>query len=94
VLEDWTVATFQPLLGDAFAVDAEPALELRLAEATAHDRPGAARAPFSLVFTGPPEPVLPQGIRRLEHPSLGAFELFLVPIGRDEGGVRYEAVFA
>jgi hypothetical protein len=93
VLEDWTVATFTPLLGDGFTLEAEPALELRLTEATAHDRPGAPRAPFTLVFTGPAEPVLTQGIRRLEHGSLGAFELFLVPIGRDEGGVRYEAVF-
>jgi hypothetical protein len=32
---------------------------------------------------------LPQRIFRLEHAELGAFELFLVPIGPGE----YEAVF-
>ena len=39
-------------------------------------------------------PVLEQMIRRLEHDELGAFELFLVPIGPDDTGMRYEAVFA
>jgi hypothetical protein len=95
VLESFTVATFQPLVGDAFALEVEPGatVEARLTEATGRERPGAPRPPFSLIFTGPAEPLLPQGSRRLEHPSLGAFELFLVPIGRDERGVHYEAAF-
>jgi hypothetical protein len=54
---------------------------------------GALRAPFSLVFRGPLEPLLPQGIHRLEHDALGELDLFLVPIGPDEAGTRYEAVF-
>jgi len=95
VLESWTVDTFTPLVGEAFALEVEPGstVEARLAEATGRELPGAPRAPFSLVFVGPAEPLLPQGSRRLEHPSLGAFELFLVPIGRDERGVHYEAAF-
>jgi Domain of unknown function (DUF6916) len=95
VLESWTVETFAPLVGEAFALEVAPgsAVEARLAEATGRDLPGAPRPPFSLVFTAPVDPMLPQGSRRLEHPSLGAFELFLVPIGRDERGVHYEAVF-
>ena len=51
------------------------------------------REPFSVVFRAPATPVLAQMIRRLEHPELGAFELFLVPIGPDDVGMRYEAVF-
>lgn len=93
MLESWTVDTFTPLVGDAFALEVEPGstVEARLAEATGRELPDAPRSPFSLVFTA--EPLLPQGTRRLEHPALGAFELFLVPVGRDERGVHYEAVF-
>jgi len=29
----------------------------------------------------------------MEHPGIGTFELFLVPIGPDEKGLRYEAIF-
>jgi hypothetical protein len=88
--------------------DADPPapLDLRLIEATdlspggaprdasgEAGTPGARRAPFSVVFRGPPAPVLPQRIYRLEHGRIGAFELFLVPIGPDGSGMRYEAVF-
>ena len=48
---------------------------------------------FSLIFRGPMTPVLPQGIRELEHATLGTMRLFLVPVGPDESGMRYEAVF-
>jgi len=44
---------------------------------------------------------MPQGMYRLEHEGLGAFDLFVVPIGPDEPSVagqrptatRYEIVF-
>jgi hypothetical protein len=36
---------------------------------------------------------LPQRIYRIEHATLGAFDLFLVPIGPDAQGLRYQAVF-
>lgn len=49
---------------------------------------------FSLVFRTAPEVVLPQRVYRLEHDSLGALDLFLVPIGPDGEGMCYEAVFA
>lgn len=51
------------------------------------------RQPFSLLFRGPPEPLLPQGLYRMNHRQLGDLELFLVPIGPDRQGMRYEAVF-
>jgi hypothetical protein len=35
----------------------------------------------------------PQGIYRLELPERGHAELFVVPIGPDGDGMRYEAVF-
>jgi hypothetical protein len=48
---------------------------------------------FSLLFRGPLEPVFPQCIYRLSHATLGGIELFLVPLGPDGQGMRYEAVF-
>ena len=48
---------------------------------------------FSIVFKGPGEFVLRQNTYRLEHDVMGAFEILLVPIGKDEQGVDYEAVF-
>lgn len=51
------------------------------------------RAPFSLLFAvdGEAEPV--QALFELEHEALGRLQVFLVPIGRDERGLLFEAVF-
>ena len=48
---------------------------------------------FSLVFRTSNDFFLGQGQRPLEHDVVGQIELFLVPIGRDEAGTYYEAVF-
>ena len=48
---------------------------------------------FSILFRGPLDPIFGQGLYRLEHDRLGAFDLFIVPIGREPDGMRYEAVF-
>lgn len=48
---------------------------------------------FSVFFTGPGDPFLPQKVYRVEHKRMGEFELFLVPIAGDEKSYRYEAVF-
>ena len=48
---------------------------------------------FSVVFRAQSNEVLAQKTHRLDHDRLGDFEIFLVPIGRDEQGVSYEAVF-
>jgi hypothetical protein len=81
------------------ADDGEPT-EIELVEATEGAElggpgpEGQQRRQFSLVFrTGPGAP-WSQGIRRLTHETLGELELFLVPIGSDATGVRYEAAFA
>jgi hypothetical protein len=102
VLESFTAATFAPFVQTPFGVrvDEEHELTLELVEARAADeeraRAAAAtgvRTPFSLVFSGPLEPLLPQRIYRLEHERLGTFDLFLVPIGPEDGAMRYQAVF-
>ena len=48
---------------------------------------------FSLFFRGPQDPILSQGVFQLEHDTMGTFPLFLVPIGPDQEGMRYEAAF-
>jgi hypothetical protein len=54
----------------------------------------AVRAPFSLTFRSRGERrYAQQRIYTVRHPELGAMEIFLVPIGPDEAGMRYEAVF-
>ena len=48
---------------------------------------------FSLIFRGPLAMPLRQRTYRLKHHALGQLEMFLVPIGKDEGAHYYEAVF-
>ena len=101
MLEPLDLTIFARHVGDVFriAVDETTTIEARLIEATpssaalASPPPNGRRAPFSLVFRGPGSPPLPQRIYRLEHPELGALDVFLVPIGQDAGGMCYEAVF-
>lgn len=74
--------------------DGGDALPLRLVEIHSHGSPPPhGRQPFSLVFRGPRQPVLPQQIYALTNETLGRLEIFLVPIGPDETGLRYEAIF-
>lgn len=87
-----TQATFAPLMGEPFFVAGlEPPLVLDAVRE--HAGQGGERTPFSLEFVGPAEPLLAQQTLRLEHAELGVLELFVVPIARDSGGARYEAVF-
>ena len=48
---------------------------------------------FSLRFRGDRAQIFPQRIYAMKHEAIGEFELFLVPVGRDESGTFYEAVF-
>ena len=48
---------------------------------------------FSIYFKGPTEPHLPQQSYTLQHDLMGEFEIFIVPLSRNDQGSRYEAVF-
>ena len=97
MLEKLTYEDFSGRIGEEFRLDGPSGpLALVLAEATSlasRDGAGPRRSPFSLVFRGPFQPALPQRIWSLGHAALGRLEVFLVPIGPDGGGMRYEAVF-
>jgi hypothetical protein len=90
-----TLAHFLPLLQQPFHLRLEDlALELDLVVADALEpHAGLRGTPFALVFRGPMQPILPQRLYPLHHHALGAVDIFLVPIGPDDVGQRYEAVF-
>lgn len=48
---------------------------------------------FSAVFSGPLDSFLPQQTYFMTHPEMGEFPIFLVAIGREADGFRYEAVY-
>lgn len=89
---------FAGRVGDNFAIDEHGlvGLPLTLKEAeplrAAWTRPGQ-RPPFSLVFVGQHQQVLEQRLYKFDLAGIGKVDIFLVPIGRDESGVSYQAVF-
>jgi hypothetical protein len=48
---------------------------------------------FAITFCGSSSQPLAQGIYQFEHDRIGPFDLFIVPIGMDQGSYLYEAVF-
>jgi hypothetical protein len=90
---------FDPFVGDEFALELGDGMTLAL-ELVSSDSLSSAtvetatRAPFSLTFRSPGElRHAPQRIYTVRHAGLGALAIFLVPIGPDDVGMRYEAVF-
>ena len=77
-------------------IDTQTQVDLKLVEVKGYakkleEHSGMER--FSAIFKGPVEPYLPQTTYTLQHDQMGEFEIFLVPLSRDEDGFRYEAVF-
>jgi hypothetical protein len=92
-----TLEDFAALQGERFAVlEADVAglwadlIEVQPLGGT----PFNGRQPFSLLFAGPAVPVLPQRTYRLAHARLPELDIFLVPIGADTSGARYQAIFS
>ena len=97
MLQDLTATSFEAHTGTPFRIHfgGENPLEVVLYEVARHEQHprGPRQQPFSAYFRGPHRPILPQKIYTVEHDRLGTFEIFLVPIGPDGQGMRYEAVF-
>ena len=97
-LEELQSTDFVPYLNQVFKIRLErmEPIELELVlvtEGRTAFRPGA-RQPFALHFLGPESSnYLLQHIYRLEHPEMGALDIFLVPRGLQAGRMRYEAIF-
>ena len=99
MLEKLTIDSFTPHVGSSFHLEAEglQSMELTLESVDPvgqEPKPDEQRQrPFSLLFLGPLEPTLPQQMVPLRHAVMGGLDLFLVPLGPNEKGMIYEAVF-
>ncbi len=101
MLEQLELSRFEGLVGQSFELvleDAPQALELveagPVGELSARQAAELGkRLPFSLVFRGPAELFLEQGIRTLRHPGIGELTIFLVQLDQAPEGSRFEAVF-
>ena len=101
MLEKLTRDDFLPYVGTIFSVTtANGAVDLTLAEARDLGprperlvRAGTRLSAFSLRFRGPGQFYLSQQMWKLAHPQLGELAIFLVPIGRENDGFVYEAIF-
>src|SRR5260370_30663007 len=74
-----------------FKVETPAALELELEEI--QDRSNARLEQFSVIFTGPMSPWLPQRTYTLLHPEMHQVALVLVPLGPPAARMVYEAAF-
>ena len=83
--------TFRMSLGASNVLDLE-LVEVRDLGRRKHND-GSELSCFALTFRAPTRAAAPQAVYRVEHDTLGVLEIFLVPIGPDEIGMRYEAVF-
>ena len=101
-LDNLEFHTFAAHLHTTFHVKAGAAatVALQLIEATQSAPQKNAQADnatyecFSLVFAGPSQPVLEQKIYTFEHPKIGRFEMFMVPvISRDAAAMHYQCIF-
>jgi len=99
MLEHLSLESFRGLVGDHFRVRLAPedVVTLALMEVSEQGR-GTSSAQagdfFALLFNGPVSRPLAQGTYAFEHALIGAFALFIVPIGAGSDGFRYEAVFS
>jgi hypothetical protein len=96
MLEKLTSDDFKGRVGDTFTATTADDRRLNLT-LTAVDElsapPQGARTPFSLEFRDEAQDHVPQQTVAIEHPEMGAFDLFVVPLGPGPEGMRYEAIF-
>jgi hypothetical protein len=94
VVEKLNLASFAEHLNTKFRIRVDDSNVIEAELIVAEDVGSTPRQErFSLVFRGPLELFLPQQTYQIEHDKMGPLKLFLVPIGKEEDGFRYEAVF-
>lgn len=101
---DLTLATFQPLEGQPFKLVLDDGTELDVTLTRVSAMPWRAglpaeltanREPFSLFFEGTQHAYCPQHTYTLKHDTLGAAQMFMVPVAELPGEIyRYQAVFS
>jgi hypothetical protein len=101
VLERLTHEDFAPHVGARFAVGLpDGTLDLvLLAVRVLGPKPerlvkaGKRSTAFGITLRGPADAFLKQGTWEITHPVLGPIGIFLVPVGQEEAGFLYEAIF-
>lgn len=98
LLDEIQSTDFVPCLHQTFRICLEgiDPIDLELVEVQELGEPQgpSPRRPFALHFLGPvSNQYLVQHIYPLEHEQLGVLEIFLVPLGPQEGRMQYEAIF-
>src|SRR5688572_21228596 len=102
-LAELTLESAKPLEGMTFEVTLPEGniIQMKLEEILPFERrqrrssrgtPELKREPFALYFLGPPSMILPQGMYTFHSEMVTLEGVFIVPIGRDDEGVEYEAV--
>lgn len=86
-----TLTDFEALRGAAFAVE-HCEQSLTLATVAALPRSPREGGGFRLEFTGDPRSTIEQGVYRLTG-AAAAFDVFIVPIARDDRATTFEAIF-
>jgi hypothetical protein len=94
MLEDWTQELFEENLNTRYEIESEDGgrQNLELISVTRLANGPAVKA-FSAIFRGTADRPLGQGTYLTRHARMGEAPLFLVPVGREADGMRYEAVF-
>ena len=92
---------FEPLVGQNFRVTPSEGgpfdVVLAAVEATPYGDPSTyngRKVPFSLLFVAESGALVPQQICTFAHDEHGETPLFVVPLGPEGGGMRYEAVIS
>ena len=100
-MSEFNCQMFADLVGESFNVQQEHRATLKAELIEVNDHSGSnprikgnARPEcFSILFRGPRDQPLEQNTYNFSHGQTGAFPLFIVPVGIDEKGRLYEAVF-
>jgi hypothetical protein len=94
-LEIFNRNEFAELIGSNFQLPApnDEVLELELAEVS-ELRKRRGQESFSVIFLLQEGYTAAQGLYDMSHEKLGAMQLFLVPVGVENGRIQLEAVFS
>jgi hypothetical protein len=88
-----TYDDFSRHVGKPYEVEVQGGrLQMRLDAAQELPSMGRQGGSFRLEFLGPFQPILPQAIYPV-HGGGQRHEIFIVPIGQEQSGIRYEAIF-
>lgn len=96
-LNDLNLLSFTEHLGTRFQASTPETAAVELEMVKAQDTGTnleAGQEQFAITFRGPLDVFLMQRTYTMEHPRMGKFDIFLVPIKQQQDGFYYEACFA